>query len=185
MSKSNAKTRVMIYAALCLALGVVLPLAFHSIPNAGSIFLPMHIPVLLSGLLCGPFYGLACGILSPLLSSVMTGMPPAAYLPSMLCELAVYGFVSGLMIRVVHTAHESVRVYFALIAAMFCGRVVGGILNALIFQFGKYSFAAWLSAYFATGLTGILIQIVVIPLLIFALRKAGLIRELGGKESSL
>ena len=67
----------------CVALGVVLPIAFHSIPNAGSIFLPMHIPVLLCGLLCGPLYGLLCGILAPLISSFVTGMPPMAILPGM------------------------------------------------------------------------------------------------------
>ena len=185
MSKSTAKTRTMIYAALCLALGVVLPLAFHSIPNAGSVFLPMHIPVLLCGLICGPLYGLACGILSPLLSSIITGMPPAAYLPSMLCELAVYGLAAGVMIRVLHSTHELKRIYLALVAAMLCGRIVGGVLNALIFQFGNYSFAAWFAAYFVTGLAGILIQIFLIPLLIFALRKAGLIKILGTAEPTV
>ena len=77
-------TKKMAYAAICVALGVVLPIAFHSIQNAGSIFLPMHLPVLLCGLLCGPWYGLICGILAPLLSSVLTGMPPAAILPVMM-----------------------------------------------------------------------------------------------------
>lgn len=59
----------------CVALGVVLPIAFHSVPNGGSIFLPMHIPVLLCGLICGPLYGVTCGILAPLISSFCTGMP--------------------------------------------------------------------------------------------------------------
>ena len=67
-----------VIAALCVALCVVLPMAFHAIPNAGSILLPMHIPVLLCGLLCGWPLGLVCGLVGPLLSSVLTGMPPAA-----------------------------------------------------------------------------------------------------------
>ena len=98
-----SNTKRMILTALFVALGVVLPMAFHSIPNAGSIFLPMHIPVLLCGLICGWAYGLGCGVLAPLLSSLMTGMPPAAILPGMLCELAVYGLVSGLLLKVIHT----------------------------------------------------------------------------------
>ena len=97
MRKSQTNARQLVMAALCAALGVVLPVALHSIPNAGSILLPMHIPVLLCGLVCGPVYGLGCGVLTPLLSSLITGMPPAAVLPSMLCELAAYGLAAGLL----------------------------------------------------------------------------------------
>jgi thiamine transporter ThiT len=93
---NRGKTRRLVYAATCVALGVTLPLAFHGVPNAGSVFLPMHIPVLLCGLLCGWAYGLACGFLTPLLSFLFTGMPPAAFLPSLLCEMAVYGLAAGL-----------------------------------------------------------------------------------------
>ena len=46
----RSSTRRLVMAALCVALGVVLPMAFHSVPRGGSIFLPMHIPVLLCGL---------------------------------------------------------------------------------------------------------------------------------------
>ena len=68
---SMTNTKRLILAGLCVALGIVLPVAFHSVANAGSIFLPMHIPVLLCGLICGWPYGLACGVIRPLLSSVM------------------------------------------------------------------------------------------------------------------
>ena len=95
MTKSKFNTKQLVLAALCVALGVVLPVAFHSIPNAGSVLLPMHIPVLLCGLVCGPVYGLLSGILTPLLSSMITGMPPMAYLPGMLCELSAYGLAAG------------------------------------------------------------------------------------------
>ena len=66
--------RNMVFCALCIAIGLILPMALHVIPNAGSIFLPMHIPVLLCGLLCGSYYGLLCGLLVPVLSSVLTGI---------------------------------------------------------------------------------------------------------------
>lgn len=59
------QVKYLVMTALCVALGVVLPVTLHAIPNAGSILLPMHIPVLLCGLVCGPVYGLACGILAP------------------------------------------------------------------------------------------------------------------------
>ncbi|MFA7118480.1 MAG: ECF transporter S component, partial [Sphaerochaetaceae bacterium] len=86
---SNVKRSLV--AAVCIALGVVLPMAFHSVKNAGSIFCPMHIPVLLCGLVDGWAFGLLCGLVTPLLSSLLTGMPPMAYLPAMMIELAVYG----------------------------------------------------------------------------------------------
>ena len=92
MEKNHVKN--LVTAAMCVALGIILPMAFHTIQNAGSIFLPMHIPVLICGLACGWQYGLLCGVLTPLLSSLLTGMPPAAILPAMLCELAVYGLLT-------------------------------------------------------------------------------------------
>ena len=63
-------TKKLVVTALCLALSVVLPMAFHAIPNAGSILLPMHLPVLLCGLAAGPVYGLLCGVFAPVLSSL-------------------------------------------------------------------------------------------------------------------
>jgi predicted membrane protein len=172
---SNSKTMGMIIAAMCVAAGVVFPIAFHSVPNGGSIFLPMHIPVLLCGLICGPFYGLACGILAPLLSSLLTGMPPMAFLPGMLCELAVYGLAAGILYKIVKSKSKTANMYISLIAAMLCGRVVGGILNALIFNVGKYSMHIWITGSFITSLPGILAQLVLIPCIILALQKARLI----------
>ncbi len=165
----------MILTALFIAIGIALPLAFHSIPQAGQIFLPMHISVLMCGLVCGWPFGLACGIVTPLLSSLLTGMPPMAMLPAMLCELAVYGLVSGLLIHFIRIKNRYARIYIALIGAMLAGRIVSGMLNALILQAGSYSLEAWLATSFITALPGIAIQLVAIPVLVFALVKARLI----------
>ena len=130
-------TRDLILTAMFIAIGVVLPQAFHMIPNAGSVVLPMH--------------------------------------PSMLCELTVYGLMTGLLNRVVKTEKGIVKNYIVLIGAMLCGRVTYGILNALIFRAGSYSLNAWLSAAFITALPGIIIQLVLIPILVDRLQKAHLI----------
>ena len=174
---SMTNTKRLILAGLCVALGIVLPVAFHSVANAGSIFLPMHIPVLLCGLICGWPYGLACGVLAPLLSSLITGMPPMAFLPSMLCELAVYGFVSGLLMRYVKTGKLLADLYISLVGAMLLGRLVLGLLNAVLFRAGEYSVALWTTSAFVTALPGIVIQLVVVPALVFALKKSKLIAE--------
>lgn len=169
------KVKKTIITAICIALCVVLPQAFHAIPNAGAIYLPMHIPVLLSGLICGWSYGLICGIAGPVLSMLFTGMPPVAILPAMVIECAVYGCVSGVMMRIVNFKDLYGRLYVSQIAAMFLGRVAAGACKAFIFMPGKFGLTAWISSHFILGLPGIIIQLALIPSIIYALSKAHLI----------
>lgn len=164
-----------IITAVCIALSVVLPMAFHAVQNAGSIFSPMHIPVLLCGLICGWPFGLLCGIAGPLFSSLFTGMPPMAYLPSMMVELAVYGLICGLMMQLIHTGKIYVDLYISLAAALLTGRIIAGIAGALIFSRGYITMASWAASYFVTSIPGIAIQLIFIPSIVFALMKANLI----------
>ncbi|MBG0786158.1 MAG: ECF transporter S component [Anaerolineaceae bacterium] len=173
--KEMSVVKKSIITAVCLALCVVLPQAFHAIPNAGSVYLPMHIPVLLCGLICGWQFGLLCGLAGPALSTLFTGMPPVAYLPPMLIECAIYGLMSGLMMKLIRTKKVYVDLYASLIIAMLSGRIVAGLARALIFAPGNFTMAAWTTSYFVTSLPGILIQIVLIPTIVFALMKARLI----------
>ena len=164
----------MTMTALCIALCVVVPMAFHVIPNAGSVMLPMHLPVLLCGLVCGWQYGLLCGILGPMVSSVLTGMPPAAVLPGMMVECGMYGCVGGLMMERIRTGSLYADLYISLPVAMVMGRVISGIVKALILTPGL-SITAWATASFVTALPGISIQLILLPTLIVALTRAGLI----------
>ena len=166
-----------IITAVCIALCYVVPLLFHGVQNAGRVFLPMHLPVFLCGLICGWQYGLLCGLAGPALSSLLTSMPPAAMLPSMMLELAVYGCVSGLMMRFIRTKNTYADLYISLIAALLCGRVVAGLMQALIFSKGAYSMTAWVSGYVVKSWPGTLIQLVLLPSVVFALMKAHLIPE--------
>lgn len=166
-----------IITAVCIALCYVVPLLFHGVQNAGRVFLPMHLPVFLCGLICGWQYGLLCGLAGPALSSLLTNMPPVAILPSMMLELAVYGCVSGLMMRFIRTKNTYADLYISLIAALLCGRVVAGLMQALIFSKGAYSMTAWVSGYVVTSWPGTLIQLVLLPSVVFALMKAHLIPE--------
>ena len=163
----------MVMTAICAALCVVLPIAFHSIPNAGTVLLPMHIPVLLCGLICGWPYGLVCGLLGPFLSS-FTGMPPLSVLPSMMVECGVYGMVSGLMMKFVRTGKPVADLYISMTAAMILGRVVAGFAKSLIFTPGVAPFA-WVTTSLVMGIPGIVIQLVVMPVLVMALTRAKLI----------
>ena len=163
----------MVTTAICAAMCVVLPLAFHAIPNAGTILLPMHIPVLLCGLVCGWPYGLVCGLLGPFISS-FTGMPPMAVLPGMMVECGAYGLVTGLMMKMVRTGRTTADLYISMGAAMILGRVLSGLAKALIFSPGTPAFA-WVPTSLVTGIPGIIIQLVVMPLLITALTRAKLL----------
>lgn len=158
--------------AMCIALCYVLPIAFHSV-GLGSILSPMHIPVLLCGLVCGGIPGLICGIIGPCLSSLLSGMPPVVMLLRMIPELCVYGLVSGLMTKV-RTGKTITDVYICLIIAMLAGRISGGIASAVFYTVttGVYSFGLWLTSYFAEAVPGILAHLVLVPLLYAALLRA-------------
>lgn len=175
MNRMNPIKR-MTMAAVCAALCVVLPIAFHSIPDAGSVFLPMHIPVLICGMICGWPYGLLCGLMGPVLSSALTGMPPVAYLPAMMVECGTYGLVSGLMLKAIRTKSTYADLYIALVTAMLAGRIVSGIAKALIFTPGM-AMSAWVAASFVTALPGIVIQLVFLPSVVFTLMKARVIPQ--------
>lgn len=158
--------------AVCMALCVVLPMALHAIPNAGTLISPMHLPVLLCGMVCGWPYGLVCGLMGPALSSFITGMPGIGYLPTMMLELAVYGLVTGLMMKFVHTGKLPADIYISLLTAMLAGRLITGAARALIFSAGSYSWKAWATGYFVSSFPGIILQLLLVPALYLALQKA-------------
>ena len=163
----------LVTTAICSALCVVLPIAFHAIPNAGTVMLPMHIPVLLCGLVCGWPYGLVCGLLGPFLSS-FTGMPPMAVLPGMMVECGVFGMVSGFGMKYIRTGKPVADLYISMLCAMVLGRVVAGFAKALIFAPGTPAFA-WVTTSLVMGIPGIVLQLVLMPLLIAALTRAKLL----------
>ncbi len=65
----------LVLGGMLLALAVVLPMAFHA-AGLGSAFLPMFFPIILAGFLTAPPVAMAVGLLSPLTSALLTGMPP-------------------------------------------------------------------------------------------------------------
>lgn len=171
----NNHLKKVIFAALCLALCIVLPFLTANNRMLGNILCLMHIPVLLCGFLCGPWWGLAVGAIAPILRSATIGMPPMyPTAVAMAFELAVYGLVSGLLYRALPKKPWSI--YIALIVAMLAGRIVSGAVQfAFLGLFHtKYSLETFLTASFVTPWPGILLQIALIPPIVLALKKAGL-----------
>ena len=166
-------------SALCIALCVVLPMAFHMIPNAGSVMLPMHIPVLLCGLVCGWQYGLIVGFISPLLRFVLFGMPPI--FPTgvaMAFELAAYGVLSGILYRMLDK--KVINIYISLVLAMLGGRIVWGVVQFILSLFVgfEFTFATFLAGAFVSAVPGIICHIAIIPVIVIALRKTKLMQDL-------
>ena len=121
----------LVTAALCLALCMVLPFLTGQIPQIGSALSPMHIPVLLCGFLCAPAYAAVVGFIAPLLRFMLFGMPPIFPTGVAMCfELATYGLVAGVLYR--RLPRKNASIYAALITAMLAGRVVWGIVRALL-----------------------------------------------------
>lgn len=133
--------------------------------------------MLLCGLVCGWQYGLACGLAGPVLSSLLTSMPPMGSPTQygMIIELAVYGLTAGLMMKFVHTKNQTADIYVSLVTAMLAGRIMGGLSKAFFFSAGTYTFGTWAAAYFTSGFPGIIVQLILIPVLYLALCKAHLV----------
>lgn len=152
----------LVFAALCVSMGLVLPSFFHLIGGAGPAFLPMHIPALLCGFVCSWRYGLLCGMVMPIISSVITGMPvlfPTAI--AMCFELATYGVVASL-------SYKKLGVYPALALAMVSGRCVAGVANFFLLGLkgAPYGLEAFISASFVVAIPGIILQLLLLPVLV-------------------
>ncbi|HCD41112.1 MAG: ECF transporter S component [Bacillota bacterium] len=175
-------TRKLILGGLFVALGIVLPMAFHSV-GAGPVFLPMHIPVLLAGCITGPAVGVLVGAVTPILSSLLTGMPslmpPVAQM--MVVELAIYGLLSGLTYKT-----WKLHIVVSLIIAMFGGRIIYGILRAFVlplYGFSPIPVFYPITAGLVAGLPGIVIQLVLIPpVVIFLERQLGVERSTSNRR---
>ena len=168
-----------IITAMLIAAGIVLPVVFHMIPAgvAARTLLPMHIPILLAGLIVGPFYGFFAGLITPLLSSMTTGMPaPGLTVYRMMVELSVYGMVAGFAMRYIRTKRMTVDMYVSLIIAMIIGRVAAGFFGAIVlFGGGTFALSVWVAGYFTTSVPGIVIQLIIIPTIVITLEQAGLV----------
>ncbi|WP_455684427.1 ECF transporter S component [Thomasclavelia sp.] len=170
--------RNIILSALFLALGFVLPFFTMQIPSIGSMLLPMHIPVIICGFVCGAPLGMIVGFILPLLRSLIFTMPPMFPTAiAMAFELAVYGMISGYLY---HKSNKKVfDIYFSLIISMIGGRIIWGLISALLYGFSGQVFGitVFIAGAFSNAIPGIILQLILIPMLIIVLQKAKLIEE--------
>lgn len=162
------ETKKLVIAGLMLAIGIILPYVFHVTGVNGTIFSPMHIPVLLAGLLLGANLGFWVGLLCPLLNFLISGMPPVPMLWAMMVELSLYGIFTGLLYK-----YLKKNLILSLIVAMIIGRLGGALMVLLLSSaFGlMLNPVSFLKGATIVSWPGILIQLIFIPIIVKAYDK--------------
>lgn len=159
------------YSLLFIIGAIILPQVFHMVGWVGPTFLPMHIPVILAGVILGKKYGLITGITAPLLSTLITGMPVVfPMLPIMILELGAYGFIAGVLFK-----KDSIPMVVALLGTMIVGRIAYalGFYGILLFSGTELASSIAPLSAIVTGIPGIIIQILVIPMVVKMLEIKG------------
>ncbi len=175
MTKAKLRLRRLVASAICLALALVLPFLTGQLQQIGNMLCPMHIPMLLCGMLCGWPWGMAVGFIAPLLRFLLFGMPPLYPIGlGMAFELATYGFSAGLCYKLL--PKKPGYTYAALLCGMIDGRIVWGIARYIMagLSGSEFPFSAFLAGAVTNAIPGILLQILLIPPLVLALKKAGI-----------
>lgn len=172
----------LVYAAVCLALAMVLPFLTGQIPQIGDALCPMHIAIFICGFVCGGPYGMLVGFVAPLLRFALFGMP--AIFPTgigMAFELASYGLISGVLYR--RLPKKIPYIYVSLISAMIGGRIVWGIVRFIIMglQGTTFPMSAFIAGAVTNAIPGIVLHILFIPVVVIALRKAHIIEDEKGR----
>ena len=173
----NKTIRNISLSAMFLALALILPFFTGQMPEIGNMLLPMHLPVMFCGLICTHRYGAIVGFIAPLLRSLIFGMPlmyPAAI--AMAFELMTYGLVVGLLYGI--SRWQCIRaLYRCLIAAMLAGRVVWGAAQIILLGLSGSAFTwqMFMAGAFLNAIPGILVQLILIPAVMVALNRTGLV----------
>ncbi len=179
------KVKKLAVTAMLFAVGMVLPFFIGQIPAIGKMLLPMHIPVLLCGFIVGWQYGALIGFLLPIVRGLVFGMPPLyPNAIAMAFEMAAYGFVSGYLYS--HAKWQCTKMlYISLVTAMLAGRLVWAFAEVILLGIGGNTFTwkMFAAGAFLNAIPGIIVQLVLIPLIMVALRRAKVVPLWIGNEN--
>ncbi len=164
----------LVYSAMFLAIALLLPFLTGQIQTFGAMLCPMHIPVLLCGFICNWKYGAAVGFTAPLMRHFIFHMPTLWSAIPMAFELMVYGLCAGLIYKLL--PKKTVYTYITLICSMAVGRLCWGAVSFIIagIRHTDFSFSVfWLTAV-AQSVPGMILQIILVPVIVLALKRAKL-----------
>ncbi len=167
----NIRTRKLVWSSFFIILGIIFPQIIHMLGGQmlSSWISPMHIPVLLAGLTLGPLWGLIVGVVTPLFSTFLTGMPPM--MPPiffmMAFELGAYGLLSGFLYSKLRK-----NIFISLIISMLVGRVAFGfalLIAGPVFGFNP-PFWMFMQGVVASAVPAVIIQLLFLPLFVERIR---------------
>ena len=129
LNLSVKELRTWMFTILFIAGNLLLPQLCHFIPNGGLIVLPIYFFTLIAAYKFGLKVGLLTAVLSPLVNSLLFGMPIVAMLPIILVKsvlLAVFATI---------VARRSKSVSILLLALVVLGyQLIGGVIEGLMAQ---------------------------------------------------
>ena len=174
MEKSVRQTAIKlskeaVFIIITVAGAILLPQLFHGLGVVlgiggalGQIFLPMYLPVMLIGFYRGAIPGAVTGLLAPILSFAITGMPAENMLPYITVELIATGIFAGALVKAKYPSILkvlSVQVLAKIVRlgtfAFIVGLINGGAITA-----------SSLFAGIAQSLPGIALQLIVVTALL-------------------
>ncbi len=163
-----SRTTRLVLAAFFLALGIVLPTLTGQLKEIGDSLLPMHLAVMLCGVICGWQYASIIGLLLPFLRSMIFNMPPLY--PNavwMALELATYGFVIGFLFSL-RKKYSRWYLLLCLVSSMIAGRIVWGIAKAILLGIAAkpFGFEAFIVGGFVDAVPGLILQFILVPLVV-------------------
>lgn len=190
MSKYSLQIKKICLVALFLVLGWILPVVTGRIPEIGKMLLPMHLSVMLCGFILGKNYGLLIGFITPITRFLIFGIP--VLYPTAICmmfELATYGFVCGLMIKIFAgklKLNYLLSVIISLVIAMLVGRIIWALSRMLcgLFDHNYFTFKMFLAGGFVTAWPGITAQFIIIPSILVVLNKLKVVQSLNREKAT-
>ena len=159
------RTRLLL-AVILLAITVTIPSILPQHHIFGKMIQPMHIPVYLSAYIVGGPLAMVIGAVSPLLRHAMVGMPAMAVAVPMCFEMATYGIVTWAVYRISH--HRGRSIVKSLLAGMISGRIVWGVATYVM---NKTPMTTILVDGFVNAIPGIVLQMFIVCLIIYGLKK--------------
>lgn len=170
-------TEALGYAATLIILALILTYFSHRFGIINRSIVPMHLPVLLAGMILSPIYSAIVGIMIPAVSAGLTGYPTYGESFRLMVELALCGGVTALLFTALSRNKQSAKLVEwltrGLIAAI--GGMIASLLGYVIISLidvGNSGLGYFLESFFASSFITFIIVLVIVPVVGLKLRKS-------------
>lgn len=161
----------LVQSAVFIALGVLTPLLFHVI-GLGSFMLPLFWPVAVSVFFLPVTWTVGIGMLTPVISMLITGMPPFPVLILLVIELPVLTLISGTLFQKT-SAGSFISLFTGLVASRFLFLLLAALLAPLLGLPPQMVTVL----YLAKSLPGVIGMLIGIPLFVHRFRGITIFRK--------